>query len=191
MKKILWVFGLPGSGRKTFITNVLNNETDIKEKLNIEDSNVVFEDVPYEENHYYGVISITERLSKINDKVSSFLKSNNDVLLLNGEYEDYDISNSSVLKTILDNYPDIEHYIVYLNPSDKENHFKRLTETNWYKKDAVSNRGKYPIEWLKFTSKYMYNKFKIYETKGYNFIEIDTTDGYIIQEKENVLVKKL
>ena len=41
MKKIVWIFGQPGSGRKTLVKNILNNNEEVKSLLNLTCSSIL------------------------------------------------------------------------------------------------------------------------------------------------------
>ena len=74
MKKILWLLGQPGSGRKTLINNIRDNREDVRKLLGIEDANISILEIPYNRDSFSNDYkNADERIEKIYNRVS-FMK---------------------------------------------------------------------------------------------------------------------
>lgn len=188
MKKIIWIYGQPGAGRKTLIENIKNDTNEVKKTLGIEGANLAILDIPYDRESSYSDFSKTkEREKNIHGSVKSFVTSNYDVLIIPGEFSDYDSPNTPVMKQISEDYPDLEKEIVLLNPSDINVFYERLKNTEWFKSNEKDHLRKYPKEWLNFVIKYMRDHLQEYEEDGYTFYEMDTLDGYSINKPKQIV----
>ena len=73
MKKLLLVFGLPGSGDVELINNIRNNSNNIREKLGISDLNINYLELPYERDTSFSIcIGKSIRKDTINSKIRDF-----------------------------------------------------------------------------------------------------------------------
>ena len=90
MKKILFLFGQPGSGRKTFIYNVINQDKIVQDSLGIRYRSVSVLDLPYDRE---GLMSDYRALEKRHDCIlrciEDYLKNDNQLLIVYGEHADY------------------------------------------------------------------------------------------------------
>lgn len=181
MKKIIWLFGQPGAGRKTFANNIMNNTGDINETLGIDGEKISFVNLPYgKEKAMSDYRFFTMRKDTIYKNISDFANSDNDVIIINGEYVDYENKNNSILNTIAIDFSDIEKQIIILSSSDLDVAYERMKKTEWFKSDYEKNINKFPKEWLAFAVKYMKDSLYNFEGIGYKVYEIDTVNGYLI-----------
>ena len=188
MKKILFLFGQPGSGRKTFIYNVINQDKIVQDSLGIRYRSVSVLDLPYDRE---GFMSDYRALEKRHDCIlrciEDYLKNDNQLLIVYGEHADYYDFNKSILRIICEEYPNLEKEAYFLHPDDSILGYERLVNTEWYKKDD-SNKYKYQYEWYTLVMRYMKECLLKYEECGFKLTEIDTTDGYKVINSD---VKKL
>lgn len=186
MKKVIWLFGQPGAGKKTLIKNISNNLNDTRKIFDMENKKISYIDIPFDRNKLiYDSIDIYRRKDNIHESVSNFMNDDNDILILSGQTIDYNDKENDNIEYICSRFPNIEKEIIFLNPSDSNVLYERLKETDWFKSNYKVNLGKYPKIWLDFaidhTRKYLFN----YEKMGYKVYEVDTLDGYTIKDAEN------
>ena len=188
MKKILWLFGQPGSGRKTLINNLKNNREDVGKLLGIEDANISILEIPYNRDSFSNDYKkADERKNNIYNRVREFISDDSDVLLILGEYPDYDRSNNNIVN-IGTSFSELNQEIVFLNPSDLDILYERLKDTDWFKFNYKVNLGRYSKDWLKFSTIHMKETFNKMEEMGYKVVEIDTTTGYDLSDKKVVKI---
>ena len=182
MKKIIWVFGLNGSGRKTLTKSINNNNFQIKEMLDICDSEISIINIPFDKDtndYYYQNINL--RKNEIYNSILKFVNGNDDVLILNGEFIDY-VDYNSILKEMSFCFPELEKEILFLNPSDIDVFYNRLKDSDWFKLNYNQNVVRYPKEWLNVAINHMKKTLLSYQNEGYKVIEIDTLNGYLIND---------
>lgn len=190
MKKIIWIFGEPGAGKRTLIDKLYSNSSDVTKFLGIENSNMDFVVLPYDRDSIltdYKALDV--RKKTIYRRIKEFSTDTNDVLIIKGEYADHESSENSIITEVATDFPNIEKEILFLNPSDINLLHERLKNTEWFKSDYEKNLTKFPIEWLDFSIEYIRKELINCEQKGYKFYEVDTLDGYtfVTEEKNKVI----
>ena len=191
MKKIVWVFGQPGSGRKTLVKNILNNNEEVKSLLNLTCSSILALDENINKNYNSYEFRIIElRREYILEAISKFIDSTTELLIIYGEFTDFSDIKCSLLSDVAKEYPDLDKEILFLNPSDIEIYHKRLKNTEWFKSNEKENLYRFPKEWLKFSTNYMKENLYEYKKKGYIITEIDTLDGYKINKPKVLELKQ-
>ena len=183
MKKIIWIFGKPGSGRKTLINNIKNDSHDAKKILGIENTKIEIVAYEYQEKGYFDFGQKNKRNEQLINHITEFLNNDNEVLIIKGDFVDMEDKNNGIIGS-LSMYPLIEKEIVFLNPNNLEDLYKRLKETSWFKSDEKENSKRFPIEWLTVSVNYMRNQLFEFTKKGYKVYEIDTTNGYALADSE-------
>ena len=181
MKKLLLVFGLPGSGDVELINNISNNSNNIREKLGISNLIINYLELPYERDTSFSIcIGKSIRKDTINSKIRDFSYDYNDILIIKCEGIDC-YENNSMLDSLVINFPDIEKEIIYMCPDNKIEFYSRMTKTEWFMDDYNNNIKKFPIEWLDFSTDYMRNSLLKYTEFGFDYCEIDSINGYNIK----------
>lgn len=179
MKKIIWVFGLPGTGKSELIKNVHEDKNNIRSILDINSDNISYIDVSHDFSNMGSDYSEVRKRSKlILNRVIEFIDSQNDYLIISGQFIDLkDITDNSIM-SIDKEYPNIEKEIVFLEIEDYDLLYERIKKTDWFQENYESRSQRYPRVWVDIAAKYLKDKVYDYETKGYKIIEIDTTEGY-------------
>jgi hypothetical protein len=191
MKKIVWIFGQPGSGRKTLVKNILNNNEEVKSLLNLTYSSVLaLDDTNNKTFNSYEFRNIELRREYILEAISKFVDSTTELLVVYGEFNDFSDSKFDLLKQIAEDYPDLDKEILFLNPSDIDIYHKRLKNTEWFKSNEKENLFRFPKDWLRFSTNYMKENLYEYKKVGYKITEIDTLDGYKINKPKMLELKQ-
>jgi hypothetical protein len=191
MKKIVLLFGQPGSGRKTLVKNILNNNEEVKSLLNLTYSSVLaLDDTNNKTFNSYEFRNIELRREYILEAISKFVDSSTELLVVYGEFNDFSDSKFDLLKQIAEDYPDLDKEILFLNPSDIEIYHKRLKNTEWFKSNEKENLFRFPKDWLRFSTNYMKENLYEYKKVGYKITEIDTLDGYKINKPKMLELKQ-
>ena len=191
MKKIVWLFGQPGSGRKTLITKLLENDLEAKKALDLDCSKIEYLDLPYDRNYTYtDYIALNNRINQIYNSIANFITSDVEVLLFTGVFEDYSKIENSILKLMAEAFPDIDKEIFFLNPSDINVLHERLKKTQFYLINEKESQYRYQMDWLIFAVNYMKKNLARYKELGYKFIEVDTLDGYKIDKPKMLELKQ-
>jgi hypothetical protein len=191
MKKIILLFGQPGSGRKTLVKNILNNNEEVKSLLNLTYSSVLaLDDTNNKTFNSYEFRNIELRREYILEAISKFVDSTTELLVVYGEFNDFSDSKFDLLKQIAEDYPDLDKEILFLNPSDIDIYHKRLKNTEWFKSNEKENLFRFPKDWLRFSTNYMKENLYEYKKVGYKITEIDTLDGYKINKPKMLELKQ-
>jgi hypothetical protein len=191
MKKIVLLFGQPGSGRKTLVKNILNNNEEVKSLLNLTYSSVLaLDDTNNKTFNSYEFRNIELRREYILEAISKFVDSTTELLVVYGEFNDFSDSKFDLLKHIAEDYPNLDKEILFLNPSDIDIYHKRLKNTEWFKSNEKENLFRFPKDWLRFSTDYMKHNLYEYKKIGYKFIEVDTLDGYKINKPKMLELKQ-
>lgn len=183
MKKIIWIFGLPGTGKSELIKNVHEDKNNLRSILNITSDNISYIDV----SHDFSKIAdeyreVYKRSKLLINKVEEFLDSTNDFLIISGNFVDIrDITENSII-SIDKKYPYIEKEIVFLNIEDHDLLYERIKKTDWFQSNYESCIQRYPRIWVDVAAKYLKDKIYDYKELGYKIIEIDTTEGYEVND---------
>ena len=82
MKKIIWLFGQPGSGRKTLIDSIINNTNNVTELLDICGEKISVVDLKYDRDRIVDYHITDERDQALNSAINSFCKDDNELLLI-------------------------------------------------------------------------------------------------------------
>ena len=178
MKKIMWLFGQPGSGRKTLINNLLVGNQDIIKQLGIDSTDIVYGEIPYVRSSFDSELFNDKRRYKVLSSINSFSRADNDVLLLNGEFDDYCDIDNNVFDIIRYEHTNITQELLLLSTSDINLLYERLQATDWFQSKYDEHNRRFTMDWLRFASSYLKEKLLKYNEKGYTLYEIDTTDGY-------------
>ena len=191
MKKIVWVFGQPGSGRKTLVKNILNNNEEVKSLLNLTCSSILALDENINKNYNsYEFRTIELRKEYILEAISKFIDSTTELLIIYGEFTDFSDIKCSLLSDVAKEYPDLDKEILFLNPSDIEIYHNRLKNTEWFKSNEKENLYRFSKDWLKFATKYYKDYLSGYDKLGYKYTEVDTTEGYKIDKPKSLELKQ-
>jgi hypothetical protein len=191
MKKIVLLFGQPGSGRKTLVKNILNNNEEVKSLLNLTYSSALaLDDTNNKTFNSYEFRNIELRREYILEAISKFVDSTTELLVVYGEFNDFSDSKFDLLKHIAEDYPDLDKEILFLNPSDIDIYHKRLKNTEWFKSNEKENLFRFPKDWLRFSTNYMKENLYEYKKVGYKITEIDTLDGYKINKPKMLELKQ-
>lgn len=188
MKKIIWVFGESATGKKTLIEYLMNKpESELAIDLGLGNvkidvvkqtitSNVAsFDDKKNEQNRH---IQITEKIKEFaNTEEYS-------VLLIKGQTNDMDEKYGNTLRTSALLHPELEREILLLEASNLDALYERIVNKDWFQADKEKYSEMFPREWLDKSVMKHREKVYSYETLGYEITEIDTTNGYKINKKE-------
>ena len=190
MKKIVWIFGQPGSGRKTLVKNILNNNEEVKSLLNLTCSSILALDETIKKSFSsYEFRNIELRRDYILEAISKFVDSTTELLIIYGVFTDFSDSKYDLLKQIAEDYPDLDKEILFLNPSDIDLYHERLRNTEWFKINEKENLSRFPKDWLRFSTNYMKENLYKYKELGYIITEVDTLDGYKIDKPKTLELK--
>lgn len=185
MKKLIWIFGQPGSGRKTLIKNIYDNTENIRKKLNIENAKISYIDTSFNRDWLsYSYAEAATRIDTIFSHINDLINSDIDVLIINGSTVDYNQTHNSASKLVM-TYPNLEKEIILLLPSDKYIGYERVKASDWFQSDYEEKLTKYPKEWYDVATKHMKKELQSLEELGYKYTEIDTTKGYIFKEEHS------
>ena len=189
MKKIIWLFGQPGSGRKTLIDSIINNSNNVKELLDICGEKISVVDLKYDRDRILDYHITDERDQAINSAINSFCKDDNEVLIIKGEKSDYENKYRNVLNASSVDHLNIEQEIVILCPSDMDVAYERTKNTEWFKANYETYINRFPKVWLDIAVKDMKYSLSCYDELGYTIIELDTTNGYVIVDKRSKIYR--
>lgn len=182
MKKLLLLFGHPGSGRKTFIDKVFDKSEVIQDTFGLDCNNVICVSLPYDRNAFISDYrSLENRFNKFYQVVENFIFSEGETLIIPIEHADYYDIQKSILKHLADFFPDLDKEILMLIPSDESIGYQRLKDTEWFQSNLQENMYKYQIEWYRFSINYVRKCLNRFNELGYKVTEVDTTDGYVIK----------
>lgn len=157
MKKIVWIFGQSATGKKTLINKLLDNDQKTLEELKlgnikiiacnntIEDNKLVVPSIvdPYQyddtnmqdNNEYFDRKKAINRRSCIMTDCLNFINSDNELLLIKGQDNDYWPGRGDIIKYFLEkfaNHVQIELFI--LTVQDSELWEKRVKNKDWFNK---------------------------------------------------------
>ncbi|MBQ8380021.1 MAG: hypothetical protein IJX34_04305 [Clostridia bacterium] len=186
MKKIIWVFGESATGKKTFIEKVINNSLEISDDLGLSNKRVdVVKETMGDKAPSNDMLFNEKRRYKILlEDIKSFLENDNyDVLLLKGQCNDMNDKFGNTLKEVAMLYPQINKEIYFLEVSDLDLLYNRITNKIWFKANPEENSKKFPREWLDDGVKRHKEKVYSYMKFGYKITDIDSTNGYKISKK--------
>ncbi len=190
MKKLIFLFGQPGSGRTTLINNIYDHDVETLDTFDLREKGVFFIDMPYT----YGQISYyavpINRIDEYSNCIDEFLSGTGDIIVFKSGFIDFQDVNNSLLKKIAEKYPDLEKEILFLNPSDLEVGYERLKNTDWFKNDIDTNKVKYPFDWYRFVINYMREHLFFHEQYGYKVQEVDTMNGYKVHKDKPITLNK-
>lgn len=158
MKKIIWVYGQSATGKKTLINKLLLHDKKTMEELEItseriiacentiEDERVVVPKIvdPYqyddtnmqENNNYFNRRNAINRRSCIMTDCLDFINSDNDILLIKGQDNDYWPGRGDIVKYFLDYFSKIEQLeieVFMLTVQDESIWRKRIEKKEWFK----------------------------------------------------------
>ena len=185
MKKIIWIFGLPGTGKSELLKNIKENKDNIRESLNIENDNISYVDISHDiDSILYDIYESIKRSKVILNKVMDSIDNNHDYLIITGQFIDLKDITENSLRSIDKAYPDIEKEIILLNIDDYDLLYERLKQTKWFQSNYERNLERYPRAWIDISVKYLKNKVYSNEENGYKIIEIDTSEGYEINSNK-------
>ena len=186
MKKIIWVFGEAGSGRKTLIQNILNNNDNIREELGLTDQNITVakETIEKHDRRIMDTHETLERNKELLNSIEQFANSDNDILLVKGQYSDLEHGYSSMQTKITKNHPELDKEFYLLEVKDLDLLYERMINQDWFKNNYKKNIERFPKSWISISVNHLKNEINEYEEQGYKVTEIDTTDGYIIENQE-------
>ena len=185
MKKIIWVFGLPGSGKSELLRDVKEDKNNIRDILNIDSDDISYIDISHDFSNLTYDYNESEKRSKLMVKrVTEAVDSNSKYLIISGQFIDLKDVTENTLRSIEKTFPNIEKDIVFLNPSNLDVLYERLKNTDWFKSNYESNLNRFPRAWLDVSVKYLSDKVYSNEDNGYKIIEIDTTEGYNISSNK-------
>ena len=157
MKKIIWVFGESATGKLTLINNLYYYDEDTLTTFNmngmkicvsditledrnsnydfIDDNNSYDDSLMEEENLYFKKARALQRRSGIMLDIETFLKSDNDILLIKGQVNDMNIKRGNIIGNFLNKYYGIENIdieVFILQVTDEEELKKRIVSKPWF-----------------------------------------------------------
>ena len=188
MKKIIYIFGEAGTGKKTLIENILINKENIREQLGIETDKItvvrdtieIFNSGRFEEEN-----EIEKRNRSILKGISKFIQDENEILLIKGNIRDLEEHYKSIIKTIENESKEVEKEIYFLEVKDQEQLYERIINEDWFVKELNKNIYRYPKPWLDISTRHIKNRtYELAEELGYKITEIDTTDGYTVKKED-------
>ena len=188
MKKIIFVFGLPGAGKNDFINDIINNTNNIRETFNISNALKVCDDIRLHGSSIDTFADRTNRYVAIKEDIDELLESDDEVLLIFGHMHDLEESENAIIKRIVANYPCLEKDIYLLDIPDHNLLYERLVNTDWFKSDIKNNQERFPKAWLDVADNHLRKQVEKQKEYGFNVIEVDATDGFVIRE-ENIKTK--
>ena len=165
MKKLIMIFGSPGSGKHTIINKLKEGDKDVLQLLDLE-------------NHSYTVTEETEKDKKY-DLILQFVNMEMDVMITLGFYSDID-GDDSLIRIIKRTFSFLDIEIVFLNLENSELLYERFKQTPWFQSDYDNNCKKFSKEIIQDTNNQIRSKLCSFENFGCEYIEIDTSDGYRI-----------
>ena len=179
MKKIIWIFGLPGTGKSELLKNIKDNKDNIRETLDIENNNISYIDISHDFSEVIDDYNETRKRSRLISKmVDDFVNGFDDYLIITGQFIDLKDIDENSLRTLNKTYPDIKKEIIFLNIKDYDLLYERLKQTEWFQSNYERNLTRYPRAWLDISAKYLRDKVYLNENNGYKITEIDTSEGY-------------
>jgi len=156
-KKIIWVFGESATGKLTLINNLYYYDEDTLTTFNmngmkicvsditledrnsnydfIDDNNSYDDSLMEEENLYFKKARALQRRSGIMLDIETFLKSDNDILLIKGQVNDMNIKRGNIIGNFLNKYYGIENIdieVFILQVTDEEELKKRIVSKPWF-----------------------------------------------------------
>lgn len=165
MKKIIWIFGQSATGKKTLINKLLENDQKTLEELKlcnvkitaskntIEDNRIVNPSIedPFtynndmqEDNEYFNRSNAINRRSCIMTDCLNFLNSDDDILLIKGQDNDFWPKRGDIVKYFLETFANLENIdieIFMLTVFDDNLWKQRINQKEWFKnfedKDGV------------------------------------------------------
>ena len=192
MKKVMFVFGYPGAGVKTFVNQVFNKNETLVDALDLECKNVFYIEPLFKSNDYPSSMNVEkDRLATFDKYISDFLTSDIDVLLIKGDFNDYNENGVCTLRHIAMTFPDLQREIIFLCPSDLDVGYERLKNTAWFQKNPKENAYKFQFDWYRFATAYMRTHLMSYDSFGYKVQEVDTLDGYKFMDHNDVGLRKI
>ena len=180
MKKIIFLFGEAGSGRKTLIEKLLSNQDNIREQFGLEGKKigVVRETI----ETYNGRDAAEERKENrgatIRNRIDDFVTSDEDVLLVKGQFSDLDDHYLNPMKYIAKTHPEIEIEFYHLDVPNRILLYERISSQEWFQKNLEKNQKRFPEEWMEIAVNHMKGLMDKYAQAGYSVRKIDTTEGY-------------
>lgn len=168
MKKIIWIYGQSATGKKTLINKLLNHDLQAINELGMNDFKIdacknTIEDNEYvvptvadnfkyddenmqEDNEYFSRKIAINRRSCIMTDCLNFIKSDNNILLIKGQDNDFWPGRGDIVKYFLENFSNIaelEIEVLMLTVQNDEIWKNRIKNKEWFKKfedkDGVMN----------------------------------------------------
>lgn len=155
-KKIIWVFGESATGKLTLINNLYNNDDNTLTDFNMNNKKICVSDITLEDrksnygfiddnsyddslmeedNLYFKKERALQRRSAIMLDIETFLKSDNDILLIKGQVNDMNIKRGNIIGNFLNKYYGIENVdieVFILQVTDEEELKKRIVSKPWF-----------------------------------------------------------
>lgn len=186
-KKIIWVFGESGTGKKTLIENILSNKDNVRNLFDLNNYNIkaVLETIlSFEEE----ITQKIDRKKAILKGIDSFLSDTNDILLIKGQIDDleYEENNSNKQNTFLESIkqcPNIEKEIYLLEIPNTDILYDRMTHKDWWQSNPEYYANWLPRSKWDTKTEEQRNKLLPFLKYGIDLKVIDTTDGYKIEKE--------
>lgn len=159
MKKIVWIYGQSATGKKTLINKLLNRDSQAINELGMNDFKIAackntIEDNEYvvptvvdhfkyddkymqEDNEYFCRKNAINRRSCIMTDCLNFIESDNDILLIKGQDNDFWPGRGDIVKCFLENFSNIaelEIEVLMLTVQNDEIWENRIKNKEWFKK---------------------------------------------------------
>ena len=189
MNKIIWIFGLPGSGRKRFVEAIKDNKDNLADKLELNNSNI------YVINKVPALNAMTSSWQEKNNRIDVLIDSikqedsNERIVIIYGSLADLDMNNKEIIPRVAEHHPNYQTELIVLSPSDNDILYDRLTKTEWFKSEKEF-KYRYPRTWLDVATQHITKSAKrVAEEEGFKYTEIDSTQGFIIKNNERKITK--
>ena len=123
------------------------------------------------------------RNNKILSEIENFTKSDSDVLLIKGQANDMDDRYGNTLRIFAERFPQLDKEILLLEVENLDLLYNRIINKSWFKEDEERYSKMFPRSWIDKAVVKHRKKVESYKDLGFEIINIDSTNDFIIKEK--------